>query len=77
MIYVIINTSDVSSIDFSQVHETSIDTLRYNVAGTKAFVKFTGSTPSFLSGKTQYNHSQIIAILDDPDGEWRYEEEYE
>jgi len=77
MIYVIINTSDVSSIDFSQVHETSADTLRYNIAGTKSFVKFTGSTPSFLSGKTQYNHSQIIAILDDPDGEWRYEEEYE
>jgi len=77
MIYVIINTSDVSSIDFSQVHETSADTLRYNIAGTKSFVKFTGSTPSFLSGKTQYNHSQIITILDDPDGEWRYEEEYE
>jgi len=77
MIYVIINTSDVSSIDFSQVHETSASTLRYNIAGTKAFVKFTGSTPSFLSGKTQYNHSQIITILDDPDGEWRYEEEYE
>ena len=77
MIYVIINTSDVSSIDFSQVHETSIDTLRYNIAGTKTFVKFTGSTPSFLLGKTQYNHSEIISILDDPDGEWRYEEEYE
>jgi len=77
MIYVIINTSDVSSIDFSQVHETSIDTLRYNIAGTKTFVKFSGSTPSFLSSKTQYNHSEIIAILDDPDGEWRYEEEYE
>jgi len=77
MIYVIINTSDISSIDFSQVHETSINTLRYNVDGTKAFVKFTGNTPSFLSGKTQYNHSQILAILDDPNGEWRYEEEYE
>ena len=77
MWYVIINTSNVSSIDFSQVHETSIDTLRYNIAGTKTFVKFTGSTPGFLSGKTQYNHSEIIAILDDPDGEWRYEEEYE
>jgi len=77
MIYVIINTSDVSSIDFSQVHETSVDTLRYNIAGTKTFVKFTGSTPSFLSGKTQYNHSEIIAILDDIDGEWYFDEEYE
>jgi hypothetical protein len=77
MIYVIINTSDVSSIDFSQVYETSVDTLRYNIAGTKTFVKFTGSTPSFLSGKTQYNHSEIISILDDHDGEWYFVEEYE
>jgi len=77
MIYVIINTSDVSSINFSQVHETSASTLRYNIAGTKSIVKFTGSTPSLLSGKTQYNHSQILSILDDPDGEWRYVEEYD
>ena len=77
MIYVIINTSDVSSIDFSQVHETSATTLRYNTDGTKTFVKFNGSTPNFLSGKTQYNHSEIIVILDDHDGEWYSVEEYD
>jgi len=62
--YVIINADEVSSVDFSQVDETSADTVRYSVDGTKTFVKFdTDTTPSFLEGKTQYNHSQIIEIL--------------
>ena len=63
--YVIIDSDEVSSVDFSQVFETSAETLRYNVdpAGTKTFVKFEGSTPDFLDGKTQYTHSEILAIL--------------
>ena len=61
--YVIIDASDVSSIDFSEVMETSAETLRYNVEGDKTFVKFEGSTPSFLDGKTQYDHSEILTIL--------------
>ena len=71
--YVIIDASDVSSIDFSQVMETSADTLRYSLDGSQTFVKFEGSTPSFLEGKTQYDHSEILTILagpewTDPDG---------
>jgi hypothetical protein len=61
--YVIINDSDVSEINFDQVLETSPSTLRYNVAGDKTFVKFEGETPSFLDGKTQYDHSEILTIL--------------
>ena len=61
--YVIIPSSDVSSVDFSQVHETSAETLRYNVAGDKTFVKYSGETPSFLDGKDQYTHSEIRTIL--------------
>ena len=68
--YVIIDASEASSVDFNQVLETSADTLRYNVspAGTKTFVKFDGDTPSFLEGKTQYSHSEILTILAGP--EW-------
>lgn len=77
MIYVILNSSDISSIDFSYVKETSIDTLRYNIPGTKTFVKFIGSTPNFLLGKTQYSHSTILSILNNPTGEWYFGEEYE
>ena len=63
--YEIIDADEVSSVDFSQVFETSAQTLRYNVdpAGTKTFVKFEGSTPGFLDGKTQYTHSEILTIL--------------
>ena len=61
--YVIINSSEVSSVDFSQVVQSSADTLRYSIDGTKAFVKFEGDTPSFLAGKTQYTHSEMLAIL--------------
>ena len=61
--YVIIDSSEVSSVDFNQVLETSADTLRYNIAGTKTFVKFEGDTPSFLAGKTANTHSEMLAIL--------------
>ncbi len=71
--YVILSASEVSSIDFSEVMETSADTLRYSLDGSQTFVKFEGSTPSFLEGKTQYDHSEILTILagpewTDPDG---------
>ena len=64
-VYVIIDADEVSSVDFSQVFETSADTLRYNVdpAGTKTFVKFEGATPDFLEGKTQSTHSEILNTL--------------
>ena len=68
--WVIISKDDVSSIDFTQVLETSASTLRYSTDGNKTFVKYEGSQPSFLSGKTEYTHSQILAILNDVDGEW-------
>ena len=62
--YVIINADEVDSVDFSQVDETSADTIRYSVDGTKTFVKFdSDTTPSFLVGKTQYTHSEILTIL--------------
>ena len=61
--YVIINASEVGSVDFSQVNETSASTLRYSLDDSQTFVKFDGDTPSFLDGKTQYNHSQIRTIL--------------
>ena len=61
--YVIINASEVGSVDFSQVNETSASTLRYSLDDSQTFVKFDGDTPSFLDGKTQYTHSEIRTIL--------------
>ena len=61
--YVIIDSDEVSSVDFSQVSETSAQTLRFSLDGKQTFVKFEGSTPDFLDGKTQYTHSEILTIL--------------
>ena len=63
MNYVILTTSEVSSIDFSKVLEDSTDTLRYNNDNTKTFVKFKDDTPSFLDGKTILNDSEIKTEL--------------
>ena len=65
--YVVINASEVSTVDFSQVLQREASVLRYSVDGSKTFVKFEGGTPSFLDGKTQYTHSEIRAILDGTD----------
>ena len=65
--YVIISASDVSNIDFSQVFETSADTLRYSIDESQTFVKYDGSQPSSVaacSSKSQeYDHDEILAIL--------------
>lgn len=62
--YVIIDASEVSSVNFDQVDETSESTIRFSLDGSKTFVKFdSDTTPSFLDGKTQYSHSEILAIL--------------
>jgi hypothetical protein len=61
--YVIIDASEVSSVDFNQVLETSAETLLYNLAGTQTFVKFEGSAPAFLAGKPAHSHAEILEIL--------------
>ena len=68
--WVIIDKDEVDSIDFTKVKQTSKDALRYSRDGSKTFVKYDGDQPSFLSGKTEYTHSEIKVILKDVDGEW-------
>ena len=65
--WVIFNTSETGSIDFSQVLQSSADTLRLNLSGSQTFVKYEGSQPSSvtaLSSKSQeYTHSEMLGIL--------------
>lgn len=65
--YVILNTSEVDTVDFSKVLQQSADTLRYSVDGSKFLLKFEGDTPSFLIGEPQYNHAEILNILSGTD----------
>ncbi len=73
MKYVIYNMEDASSIDFSKVVETSLDTLRVSVDGTKTLLKFRGETPVFLRGLQEYNYAQILDIMRSE--EWTPEQE--
>ncbi len=68
--YVILNGSEIDSIEFKHIIETSKLTLRYSLDGTKTIVKFRGETPSFLEGDTIYSHKQIIEIINDPNNGW-------
>ena len=68
MNYTILNTNELSSVNFSEVLETSENTLRYNNAKTEFLLKFEGETPSFLEGKTLYDYNGIMEILNSP--EW-------
>tara|TARA_R110000751_G_scaffold279258_1_gene381687 strand:+ start:780 stop:1010 length:231 start_codon:yes stop_codon:yes gene_type:complete len=61
--YIILEDTEVSSINFNEIEETNIDTLRYSVDGTKTIVKFKGTTPDFLVGKTKYTHEEILIIV--------------
>jgi|TARA_B100001094_G_scaffold61963_1_gene57709 hypothetical protein len=65
--WVIFNTSETGSIDYSQVMETSSETLRLNISGSKTFVKYEGDQPSSvtsLSSKSEeYTHQEILNVL--------------
>ena len=73
MNYVIYNMSDVSNIDFTQIAETSLETLRLSIDRTKTVLKYTGNTPIFLECLQEYNNSEILAVMASP--EWTNEQE--
>ena len=65
--YMIFNVSEIDTIDFNQVLETSADTVRKSVDETLTFVKWEGNTPSSVSDLTTtqgpYTHSEILSVL--------------
>ncbi len=73
--YVILNASEVEAINYSQVLETSFETLRWSNDQSQTFVKYEGETPAWLEGKTAYTKSEILEILNDPANGWQPDEE--
>jgi hypothetical protein len=66
--FMIFNVSELDTIDFTQVLETSIDTVRKSVDGTKTFVKWDGvEIPSSVEALTTkegpYTYEEMLAIL--------------
>ena len=70
--FMIFNVSELNQINFAQVFETSIDTLRRSVDGTKTFVKWEGPMPQCVidlsTSEGPYTYDQILTILSTP--EW-------
>jgi hypothetical protein len=65
--YMIFNVSELLAIDFSQVLETSAETVRKSVDGTKTFVKWEGTEPSCVTNlqtkEGPYAYAEILQIL--------------
>jgi hypothetical protein len=65
--YVIFDFSEADKINFNEVKEDSIETLRKSVDGNKTFVKYQGEMPEsiqLITNKSQeYNNYQILEIL--------------
>lgn len=70
--FMIFSVNELTQIDFTQVLETSIDTVRKSVDGTKTFVKWDNTMPDCVSNLTTkegpYTYDEILSILSTP--EW-------
>lgn len=66
--FMIFSVTELPNIDFTQVNETSIDTVRKSVDGTKTFVKWDGeeippSVQSLTTKEGPYTYEEILNIL--------------
>jgi len=71
--FMIFNISELGSVNFNEVLETSQDTIRKSVDETKTFVKWDGeTTPTSVDSLTTkegpYTYNEILTILSTP--EW-------
>jgi hypothetical protein len=68
----IFNVSELQNIIFTEVLETSAETVRKSVDEQKTFVKWDGAIPecviSLTTKEGPYTYDEIILILDTP--EW-------
>jgi hypothetical protein len=65
--FMIFNVSELPNIDFTQVCETSAETVRKSVDGTKTFVKWDNTIPQCVADLTikegPYTYEEILEIL--------------
>lgn len=65
--YIIFDVSELPSIDFNEVSETSIDTVMKSVDEQKAFIKYDGDMPNcIISLRTKegpYTNDEMIEII--------------
>tara|TARA_B110000211_G_C13590257_1_gene340122 strand:- start:63 stop:320 length:258 start_codon:yes stop_codon:yes gene_type:complete len=70
--YAIINLTDVGLIDFSQIGESSVSTIRKSLDDTQFVIKWEeGYIPTFISDGTvvpvaEYDHHLILELMATP-----------
>jgi hypothetical protein len=75
--FIIFPISELPKVDFDLVVESSADTVRKSADGTKTFVKWDNTEPSFVStlenAEGPYTYQEILEILSTE--EWTSESE--
>lgn len=65
--YIIFDFSEVDKINFNEVKEDSIETLRKSINEIKTFVKYDGEIPESVNGlltkSREYNNFEFLEIL--------------
>lgn len=65
--FLIFDMIEIDKINFDEVLETSVDTIRKSVDGTKAFIKWENVIPSFVNDLTTksviYSYDEFLGIL--------------
>jgi hypothetical protein len=65
--FMIFSVSELNKIDFTQVHETSENTVRKSIDGLKTFVKWDGNIPECVANLTTnegpYTYDEILRIM--------------
>jgi hypothetical protein len=66
--FIIFNVSELPNINFAEVKETSVETLRKSIDGQKTFIEWIGNTPTFISSlntiQGTYSYLEMLQILD-------------
>lgn len=77
--FMIFDILEIEQINFDEVLETSKDTIRVSIDGTKTFVKWEGETPTSVvnlqTSEGPYTFEEIIDILSST--EWTNNESIE
>jgi len=65
--FMIFSVTELDQINFTQVLETSMETVRKSVDGTKTFVKWEGEIPecvdNLITKEGPYTYEEILEIL--------------
>ena len=72
--YTIIPTSELTKQLVAVTCQTSMEDVRRSTDGTQCILSWEGTTPTELVSKTTYTHEQMLALVQDVNGDW-YEED--